>query len=47
MFLKYKTTEGTNFNTLFLKGQAQEYLATAMSLNHTRDFTFDFFEIDR
>ena len=27
MFLKYKTHEGTNFSTLLLKEQAQEYLA--------------------
>ena len=27
MFPKYKTHEGTNFSTLLLKEQAQEYLA--------------------
>ena len=46
MFFKYKTTEGTNFSTLFLKEQAHEYLKAAMSLNYTRDFTFDFCGID-
>ena len=42
MFLKYKTTKGTNFSTLILKDQAQEYLAAAMSLNNIMDLTFDF-----
>ena len=46
MFLKYKTSEGTNFNTLFLKEQAQVYLKAAMILNYTKDFTFDFCGID-
>ena len=46
MFLKYKTSEGTNLNTLFLKEQAQVYLKAAMILNYTKDFTFDFCGID-